>query len=316
MIQVCALKYSLVKPRDSPWYFPVWQSSSDEISPKENPLKFVFSFYRYALSAFLPSMLSFHFLTDYKWNKDREIVNQIKRRRYETILKTQKYQWNRERKRYRQIWENEIICKLERRKETGRSVLFTLWQSCLCLPNLQPTPNKGFQFWTLLFRLLSSQIQFAFSKFNLIYIHGFEQIEIFLEDNFHINFLKFYEDFRVLEDCNILFSSFLLRNANFSSEYYLSWVDSCQKLATFYPRQRRKICDKKIVLLGNLVFAYNFKLKTILKCSGQVTTRATSQPHVEGWMIHFVLSDPERRLKHYWVLANNAIHMYNEYNEG
>ncbi|PAV84073.1 hypothetical protein WR25_21174 isoform B [Diploscapter pachys] len=54
----------------------------------------------------------------------------------------------------------------------------------------------------------------------------------------------------------------------------------------------------------------------LFRLPGQVTTRATSQPHVEGWMIHFVLSDPERRLKHYWVLANNAIHMYNEYNEG
>ncbi|VDM70374.1 unnamed protein product [Strongylus vulgaris] len=33
-------------------------------------------------------------------------------------------------------------------------------------------------------------------------------------------------------------------------------------------------------------------------------------------MIHFLLSDPERRLKHYWILANDAINMYNEHNEG
>ena len=33
-------------------------------------------------------------------------------------------------------------------------------------------------------------------------------------------------------------------------------------------------------------------------------------------MIHFILSDPERRLKHYWMMQANAIHLYNEYSEG
>ncbi|PIO66583.1 kinase domain protein, partial [Teladorsagia circumcincta] len=54
----------------------------------------------------------------------------------------------------------------------------------------------------------------------------------------------------------------------------------------------------------------------LFRLPGQVTSRNTTQPKVEGWMIHFLLSDPERRLKHYWILANDAINMYNEYNEG
>ncbi|KAK6057214.1 kinase domain protein [Cooperia oncophora] len=54
----------------------------------------------------------------------------------------------------------------------------------------------------------------------------------------------------------------------------------------------------------------------LFRLPGQVTSRTTTQPKVEGWMIHFLLSDPERRLKHYWILANDAINMYNEYNEG
>ncbi|CAB3410696.1 unnamed protein product [Caenorhabditis bovis] len=52
----------------------------------------------------------------------------------------------------------------------------------------------------------------------------------------------------------------------------------------------------------------------LFRLPGQV--RASEKKHLEGWMMHFVLTDPERRLKHYWMLVNNAIHMYNEYNEG
>ncbi|VDO13081.1 unnamed protein product [Brugia timori] len=33
-------------------------------------------------------------------------------------------------------------------------------------------------------------------------------------------------------------------------------------------------------------------------------------------MIHFMLDQPERRLRHYWILSGGAINMYNEYNEG
>lgn len=40
-------------------------------------------------------------------------------------------------------------------------------------------------------------------------------------------------------------------------------------------------------------------------------------------MIHFVLQknlnenlDKHRRLRHYWILANDEINMYNEYNDG
>lgn len=54
----------------------------------------------------------------------------------------------------------------------------------------------------------------------------------------------------------------------------------------------------------------------LFRLPGQASSRATSQPKVEGWMIHFELNDPERRLKHYWILANNAINMYHEYSEG
>lgn len=54
----------------------------------------------------------------------------------------------------------------------------------------------------------------------------------------------------------------------------------------------------------------------LFRLPGQASARATSQPKVEGWMIHFELSNPERRLKHYWILANNAINMYHEYIEG
>lgn len=55
----------------------------------------------------------------------------------------------------------------------------------------------------------------------------------------------------------------------------------------------------------------NFEFK------GQASTRVTNrQPTVEGWMIHFMLDQPERRLRHYWILTGGAINMYNEYNEG
>ncbi|VDM53494.1 unnamed protein product [Angiostrongylus costaricensis] len=54
----------------------------------------------------------------------------------------------------------------------------------------------------------------------------------------------------------------------------------------------------------------------LFRLPGQAISKIQAHPKVEGWMIHFLLSDPERRLKHYWVLANDAINMYNEYNEG
>lgn len=68
--------------------------------------------------------------------------------------------------------------------------------------------------------------------------------------------------------------------------------------------------------LGKSLDAYVQVVSRLSCISGQVTSRSTTQPKVEGWMIHFLLSDPERRLKHYWILANDAINMYNEYNEG
>ncbi|KAL3082469.1 hypothetical protein niasHT_032832 [Heterodera trifolii] len=44
---------------------------------------------------------------------------------------------------------------------------------------------------------------------------------------------------------------------------------------------------------------------------------AAGQPLCEGWLIHFLLQEKERRrLRHYWVLANGVISLYNEYNDG
>uniref|UniRef100_A0A8R1Z8K3 protein kinase C n=1 Tax=Pristionchus pacificus TaxID=54126 RepID=A0A8R1Z8K3_PRIPA len=39
-----------------------------------------------------------------------------------------------------------------------------------------------------------------------------------------------------------------------------------------------------------------------------------TRPIIEGWLIHFELNLPERRLRHYWILANDVITLYNEYN--
>ncbi|KAL3999129.1 Protein kinase domain family protein [Acanthocheilonema viteae] len=61
----------------------------------------------------------------------------------------------------------------------------------------------------------------------------------------------------------------------------------------------------------------NDSMIPLARLPGQASTRITSrQPTVEGWMIHFMLDQPERRLRHYWILAGGAINMYNEYNEG
>ncbi|TKR93005.1 hypothetical protein L596_007542 [Steinernema carpocapsae] len=50
---------------------------------------------------------------------------------------------------------------------------------------------------------------------------------------------------------------------------------------------------------------------------GQASTRHQNRsPTAEGWVVHFVFTEPERRLRHYWVLANGVISMYNEYNDG
>lgn len=39
-------------------------------------------------------------------------------------------------------------------------------------------------------------------------------------------------------------------------------------------------------------------------------------PLCEGWLVHFLLGQPARRLKHYWILHNGAISLYNEYSNG
>ncbi|KAK0425819.1 hypothetical protein QR680_009407 [Steinernema hermaphroditum] len=50
---------------------------------------------------------------------------------------------------------------------------------------------------------------------------------------------------------------------------------------------------------------------------GQASSRFQNRsPSAEGWVVHFVLTEPDRRLRHYWVLANGVISMYNEYNDG
>lgn len=56
--------------------------------------------------------------------------------------------------------------------------------------------------------------------------------------------------------------------------------------------------------------------------SGSASSRcarhvAGHQTMCEGWLIHFLAHERERRrLRHYWVLANGLISMYNEYNDG
>uniref|UniRef100_A0A8R1XSA3 protein kinase C n=4 Tax=Onchocerca TaxID=6281 RepID=A0A8R1XSA3_ONCVO len=61
----------------------------------------------------------------------------------------------------------------------------------------------------------------------------------------------------------------------------------------------------------------NDSMIPLARLPGQASTRVTNrQPTVEGWMIHFMLDQPERRLRHYWILSGGAINMYNEYNEG
>uniref|UniRef100_A0A914YJ45 protein kinase C n=2 Tax=Panagrolaimus superbus TaxID=310955 RepID=A0A914YJ45_9BILA len=50
---------------------------------------------------------------------------------------------------------------------------------------------------------------------------------------------------------------------------------------------------------------------------GQASTRAGRPgPIAEGWMIHFVITESDRRLRHYWILSNGGISMYNEYTDG
>jgi hypothetical protein len=36
----------------------------------------------------------------------------------------------------------------------------------------------------------------------------------------------------------------------------------------------------------------------------------------EGWVIYFMLSEPSRKFKQYWVLDAGVISIYNEYNNG
>uniref|UniRef100_A0A914C7F2 protein kinase C n=1 Tax=Acrobeloides nanus TaxID=290746 RepID=A0A914C7F2_9BILA len=61
----------------------------------------------------------------------------------------------------------------------------------------------------------------------------------------------------------------------------------------------------------------NDSMIPLARLPGQASIRTTRQgPLAEGWIIHFLLNAPERRLRHYWVLANGSINMYNEYNDG
>ncbi|MCP9260471.1 Serine/threonine-protein kinase dkf-1 [Dirofilaria immitis] len=61
----------------------------------------------------------------------------------------------------------------------------------------------------------------------------------------------------------------------------------------------------------------NDSMIPLARLPGQASTRITNrQPTVEGWMVHFMLDQPERRLRHYWILSGGAINMYNEYNDG
>uniref|UniRef100_A0A0N4ZUY6 protein kinase C n=1 Tax=Parastrongyloides trichosuri TaxID=131310 RepID=A0A0N4ZUY6_PARTI len=55
----------------------------------------------------------------------------------------------------------------------------------------------------------------------------------------------------------------------------------------------------------------------LARLPGQAAVRPQKRgPIIESWMVHFLLTDPERRLKHYWVLSDGVISLYNEYNGG
>uniref|UniRef100_A0A0N5AVZ6 protein kinase C n=1 Tax=Syphacia muris TaxID=451379 RepID=A0A0N5AVZ6_9BILA len=52
----------------------------------------------------------------------------------------------------------------------------------------------------------------------------------------------------------------------------------------------------------------------LARLPGQASIRSDNrQPLAEGYMIHFMLDQPDRRLRHYWILANGTINMYCEY---
>jgi hypothetical protein len=56
----------------------------------------------------------------------------------------------------------------------------------------------------------------------------------------------------------------------------------------------------------------------LARLPGSATSRTGQYggPICEGWLVYFVLAEPARRYKQYWVLSNGVISMYNEYNDG
>lgn len=55
----------------------------------------------------------------------------------------------------------------------------------------------------------------------------------------------------------------------------------------------------------------------LARLPGSANTRNGQQgPLCEGWVVHFIYTQPARRLKHYWILQHGCINMYNEYNNG
>ncbi|CAD5212116.1 unnamed protein product [Bursaphelenchus xylophilus] len=53
----------------------------------------------------------------------------------------------------------------------------------------------------------------------------------------------------------------------------------------------------------------------LARLPGSANTRTGQQGTLcEGWVVHFLYTQPAKRLKHYWILSNGQISMYNEYN--
>ena len=52
----------------------------------------------------------------------------------------------------------------------------------------------------------------------------------------------------------------------------------------------------------------------LARIPGQAAVRHSRPPRVlqEGWLIHFTNHQPDRRLRHYWVLEPTAVNLYNE----
>uniref|UniRef100_A0A1I8BMB9 protein kinase C n=1 Tax=Meloidogyne hapla TaxID=6305 RepID=A0A1I8BMB9_MELHA len=110
-------------------------------------------------------------------------------------------------------------------------------------------------------------------------------------------------------NCQITAENAITPNAAFEQQHVSNDFDIQQQIASNKQPQPMDTSTDAMIPLARLPGSASSRSQRPAGPMGQIVC--------EGWLIHFVLQERDRRrLRHYWILSNGVISLFSEYNDG